>query len=125
MEHFKVCMSKYATFQGRARRSEFWFFQLFVLIISFGIQIAGIILTAITGSEVIVSVFSIASIIFSLAILLPSISVTVRRLHDTDRSGWFYWISLIPLVGFILLLIWLCTEGNQGDNRFGSDPKQK
>lgn len=125
MEHFKVCMSKYATFQGRARRSEFWFFQLFVLIISFGIQIVGIILTAITGSEVIASVFGIASIIFSLAILLPSISVTVRRLHDTDRSGWFYWISLIPLVGFILLLIWLCTEGNQGDNRFGSDPKQK
>jgi uncharacterized membrane protein YhaH (DUF805 family) len=54
--------------------------------------------------------------------LLPGISVTVRRLHDTDRSGWWYWIGLIPLVGAILLLIWFCTRGTDGANRFGPDP---
>jgi len=60
--------------------------------------------------------------LFFLASFLPAISVIVRRLHDTDRSGWWYWIGLIPLVGAILLLVWFCTRGTSGPNRFGPDP---
>jgi len=61
--------------------------------------------------------------LYALAIILPALSVTVRRLHDRDRSGWWYWLLLIPLVGAIWLLVWFCSGGTQGDNRFGPDPK--
>ncbi|SET23363.1 DUF805 domain-containing protein [Thorsellia anophelis] len=123
MKYFKMCLSKYATFQGRARRSEFWFFQLFYMIFSIGLQVIASILAVVSGSEGVAAFFGILLIAFYLALFLPSLSVLVRRLHDTDRSGWFVFISFIPLVGTIILLIWLCSEGTQGDNRFGSDPK--
>ncbi|HHB81462.1 MAG TPA: DUF805 domain-containing protein, partial [Aliiroseovarius sp.] len=60
--------------------------------------------------------------LFMLATFLPNISVMVRRLHDTDRSGWWYWIVLVPLIGFILLIVWFASKGTTGDNRFGPDP---
>jgi uncharacterized membrane protein YhaH (DUF805 family) len=63
--------------------------------------------------------------LYGLAVLIPSIAVTVRRLHDTDRSGWWFLIQLIPIVGGIILLVFVCLEGTRGPNRFGADPKQE
>lgn len=102
------CYSKYATFSGRARRSEYWFFSLYhfllVLVASFFIQSGmGIVLIC---------------ILFAVN-FLPHLSVLVRRLHDTDHSGWWVWLPFVPIVGPIILIIWLCTRGTEGENRFG------
>ena len=107
-----ICFSKYVTFAGRAPRAEYWYFVLFAVLANIAIGI----LSAISHE-----IGSILSAIFGLAILLPGLSVTVRRLHDTDRSGWWYWIALIPLVGIILLIVWFCTRGTRGPNRFGPE----
>ncbi len=105
------CYSNYATFPGRASRSEYWFFALFQWLIA----IVGIVLIFAGDSAAIL-------IMAALANFLPSLSVTVRRLHDTDHPGWWYWIQLIPLVGVIIFLVFMCTRGSWGDNRFGPDP---
>lgn len=111
-DSIRVCLSKYATFQGRASRSELWFFYLFYVIV---LMVAGII-DGIIGTDVVL--YSLATF----GLMLPIISATVRRLHDVNRSGWWYWIALVPLVGGIVLLIWLCTRGTAGDNTYGADP---
>ncbi|MGR3461728.1 MAG: DUF805 domain-containing protein [Roseovarius sp.] len=103
-----VLTDNYANFSGRAARSEFWWFALFVLVVSLVLQL-------ILGD--------IVSAIFSLAVLLPSIAVAVRRLHDVDRSGWWYLLVLIPLIGgLILIFAFFIHRGTAGDNRFGPDP---
>jgi uncharacterized membrane protein YhaH (DUF805 family) len=111
------CYSQYATFSGRASRSEFWFFQLFSVLAA----IAMAILDSMVGMNFAIF-YGPLYVIFALANFLPALSVLVRRLHDTDRSGWWYWIILVPIVGIILLLVWWCTRGSWGQNRFGSDP---
>lgn len=103
----KTCFSKYATFEGRARRSEFWYFALFVFIIA--------ILTC---------WIPILGQLICLALILPNIAVCVRRLHDIGKSGWFYFISFIPLVGAIILLVWACTDSQPGENQWGANPKE-
>jgi uncharacterized membrane protein YhaH (DUF805 family) len=105
--------SKYVVFSGRARRSEFWWFFLFAVIVYI---VVGIIDAAI-GS-------SILGLIVSLALLLPSLAVNVRRLHDTGRSGWWILIGLIPIVGFIILLIFECQDSQPGANAYGPSPKE-
>jgi uncharacterized membrane protein YhaH (DUF805 family) len=107
-----ICFSKYVTFAGRAPRAEYWFFALFVVLVNI---VIGIISAA--SHEI----GSILSGLFVLAVLLPSISVSVRRLHDIDRSGWWYWIALVPVVGVILLIVWFCTRGTRGPNRYGPE----
>lgn len=107
----KTGFGKFATFQGRARRSEYWFFMLFLILASTVFTI----IDATTG-------IGVLSLIFSLVTLIPVIAVSVRRLHDTNRSGWWYLLFLVPLVGAIVLIIWFCTKGTAGDNRFGADP---
>ena len=102
--YFKV-LQKYATFSGRARRSEYWYFFLFNVIIS-------IVLTLI-GKMLGITFFSI---IYRLAILIPSIAVGVRRMHDVGKSGWFLFI---PIYGLVLA----CTEGDRSENEYGADPK--
>lgn len=102
-------LRKYAVFGGRARRKEYWYFTLY----SFVIYIAFMIIGAIVGGK---EVADILSSIYSLAVLVPSIAVGVRRLHDTDRSGW--WL-LLPIVN----LIFLCSDTKEGSNRFGLNPK--
>ena len=105
------CYSKYAVFSGRASRSEFWFFVLLQYILLFGCLMF--------------YPMGIGLQLFSLVALgnfLPYVSVLVRRLHDTDHSGWWYWLGLVPLVGVVVLLIWFCTRGTAGSNRFGQDP---
>lgn len=102
-----TCFNKYAEFGGRARRSEYWWFFLFTLIVS-----------------MVLSPLSTAlSVLASLALLVPSLAVGVRRMHDTGRSGWYLLISLIPLVGTIILIVWLATEGEPGANQYGESPK--
>ena len=118
--------SKYVTFSGRAQRSEFWWWVLFVFVANLVLSWVDIALFGTT--EVTDGGFSgqtntpIISGLFGLATLLPGISVAVRRLHDTNRTGWWYWIALIPLVGIILLIVWWATKGTDGPNRFGDDP---
>ena len=126
-ESIKTCFSKYVTFSGRAVRSEFWWFALFVfagqIVLSiFDSFLFGTTTTTEYGFEASTDTPYLSGI-FALATLLPMISVAVRRLHDTDRTGWWYWIALVPLVGIILLIVWWASEGTRGANRYGADPK--
>ena len=102
MKYFLYCLQHYADFNGRARRSEYWYFALFNLIISFVIGFTfGVI-----------------------AVFIPGLAVSVRRLHDIGRSGWWLLLSLIPLVGSIILIIWCCFDSQPGANQYGSNPKE-
>ncbi|NDV02067.1 DUF805 domain-containing protein [Pseudoroseicyclus tamaricis] len=129
-EAVRTNFSKYVTFSGRARRSEFWWWVLFCFL-------AGIVLGWVdfalfgetatyvgegAGGIVLWSRFTPFTSIFGLATLLPSLSVTVRRLHDFDKSGWWWWLWVIPLVGAIVLIVWLSSKGTVGPNRYGRDP---
>jgi uncharacterized membrane protein YhaH (DUF805 family) len=101
----------YVNFNGRALRSEYWYWVLFTAV---G-QAALAIIDAITGIGVLTAVFALSTI-------LPGIAVSVRRLHDLDKSGWFALLVFIPLVGTIILIYWACQEGTPGPNRFGLPP---
>lgn len=120
---------KFATFSGRAARSEYWWFTLYLLVTSIIVAViesalglgSGVMETVDGGVAASYSGGPL-SIIWSLGNLLPSLAVGVRRLHDTDRSGWWYLIAFVPLVGFIVLLVFFCSKGTTGSNRFGDDP---
>ncbi len=109
-DSIKTCFSKIIDFNGRARRSEYWYFRVFVVVIS-------IIISAILGQE-----NQIASI-FSLLLSIASWSVEVRRLHDIGRSGWWVLLDLVPVVGWIILLVWLIRDSDPGENQYGPNPK--
>ncbi|MAC81878.1 MAG: DUF805 domain-containing protein [Rhodobacteraceae bacterium] len=126
----RTCLTKYVTFAGRAPRSEFWWF---VLSVGGVLMLAATIDTALFGQTVSVTTdsswawsrktdFAPLSGIVWLLTVLPSLAVTVRRLHDTDRRGWWILIGLIPLIGVIVLIVWYATKGTAGANRFGEDP---
>ncbi|APE19753.1 MULTISPECIES: DUF805 domain-containing protein [Streptomyces] len=112
MNWYLEVLKKYVVFNGRARRKEFWMFELINVIISIVLTVVDLSLD-----------MQLLSTIYSLGIFLPSLAVTVRRLHDTGRSGWWVLIGLVPLVGFIVLLIFACTEGDQHENEHGPNPK--
>lgn len=99
-------------FSSRSRRAEYWWFQVAYLVIS---MLAGF-LDAAAGAN------GIVQLVLSLVFLIPTLSVAVRRLHDTNRSGWWILLGFIPIIGWILLIIWYATRGDVGDNRFGADP---
>ena len=107
-----VVLQRYTQFVGRAGRAEFWWFFLATFIISAILSILG-------RASV---VFSVLGFIYSLAVLVPSIAVGIRRLHDTARSGWWILIGLIPLVGFIVLIVFWAGQGNPGANQYGAPP---
>lgn len=111
-----VITQHYADFNGRARRSEYWYFALFNIITS-------VILTYGIGAIIGAAAGAGLSAIYSLAVILPGLGVVVRRLHDVGKSGWFFLIVLIPLVGVIWLLVLFCTEGTIGMNEYGPNPK--
>jgi uncharacterized membrane protein YhaH (DUF805 family) len=119
-----TCFSKYATFAGRASRSEFWWWVLFVGILWF----IGAVLDGLIGTTYRVPLGSadatvgIIHTILVLVVLLPGISVAVRRLHDTDKSGWWWWLNIICFIGGIVLLIFYVTDSGP-DNRYGANPK--
>ena len=113
MNGYLATLKKYADFNGRARRTEYWLFVLFSMVIA---MVLGVV-------DYVLGTPGIIGLIFALAILIPSIAVGVRRLHDSDRSGWWLLIAFIPIIGTIALLIFLLLDGTPGDNRFGSNPK--
>lgn len=119
MNWYLKCLQQYADFEGRARRKEYWMFVLFNFIIGF---VLGIIdgLFGWLSPEIGLGVLGG---IYSLAVIIPSLAVGVRRLHDIGKSGWAYFIILIPIVGAIILLVWFCREGVSGNNEWGEDPK--
>ena len=108
----QTCFSKYADFTGRALRSEFWWFHLFLV----AVRIVLYILTAIS------SAFAIIWIIFALAVLIPTLAVGARRLHDVGRSAWWLLLEL-TLIGVVLLIVWWALEGESGANAYGPAPK--
>ena len=119
MNWYMEALRKYATFTGRARRKEFWFFQLFVLLIAMVLSLVDRMLGLLDD----VTGFGPLSGLFSLAMFIPSLAVSVRRLHDTDRTGWWALLYFVPLLGFLVLLVFFVLDGTRGTNRFGEDPK--
>ncbi len=111
VEAVSYCLSNYFTFSGRGSRPEFWWFTLAVVLAS----IAGSIIDAVTG-------YPVLAFLVSLATLIPGLAATVRRLHDTDRSGWWILLAFIPLVGAIILIVWEASAGAPGPNRYGAPP---
>jgi uncharacterized membrane protein YhaH (DUF805 family) len=102
----QTCIAKYAHFEGRASRPEFWWFALFVVVIGLLLHIASHLLAA----------------LFHVAMLVPLFAAGARRLHDTDRSGWWQLITLVPFVGWIVLLVLFAQPGSPGDNAYGGLP---
>lgn len=113
-------LKKYAVFSGRARRKEYWYFFLFNIVISIVLAI----IDSITGSFSPETGMGVFGGIYALAVLIPGIAVSVRRLHDTDRSGWWLLIGLIPLIGAIVLLVFMVQDSKPSQNQFGSNPKE-
>ncbi len=117
-----TCFSKYATFSGRARRSEYWYwilFELVVLVVAFGVDNALHLTFVKDAGPQVGWIYTIAV----LAMILPGIAVTIRRLHDTGRSGWWWFLSLLCGVGAIILFVFCLIEGNPGPNQYGPSPK--
>lgn len=119
MNWFLQALQKYATFSGRARRSEYWYFFLMYLLIFVLLAIVD----GITGSFSAKSGVGLLSGVFALAMLLPSLAVGVRRLHDIGRSGWWLLIAFVPLIGGIVLLLFAVKVGTPGDNEYGAAPE--
>jgi uncharacterized membrane protein YhaH (DUF805 family) len=123
MEAWKrVVLENYAVFTGRAGLGEFWWFALASFVIYIGLFIVGGILGAI--ADFFLVLLSIAYFVYAIGIIIPSLAVAVRRLHDTGRSGWWYFIGLVPFVGWIILLVFLASRGNPGPNEYGPEPVQ-
>jgi uncharacterized membrane protein YhaH (DUF805 family) len=113
-EYFiNVFTKKYAIFQGRARRKEYWFFYLFYTIISIVLSLLA------QNSQAVAMVL----LLYNLAAILPGMGLTCRRLHDIGRSGWWMLVALIPIVGAIVLLVWMCLDSQPDSNQYGPNPK--
>lgn len=108
-------LQKYVVFSGRAQRAEYWYWTLFAVIVSICTSILDAVMFP--AHE-----WSPLNTVFSIATLLPALAVGVRRLHDVDRSAWWLLLWFVPVVGWIVLLVWATKRGSSGDNRFGPDP---
>lgn len=118
MNWFLLAFQRFSDFHGRSRRKEYWMFFLFNLLFSAAIVIVDDILGFNEG-------FGFLYVLYGLLVFIPSLALTVRRLHDIGKSGWMLLVSLIPLIGSIWLFILLVTEGDPHPNRYGPDPKQE
>lgn len=105
-ESIKLCLQKYTDFEGRAKRPEYWWFMLFLILVSLALGMVSNILSA----------------LFTLGTIVPSLAVGARRLHDTGRSGWMQLIGLIPFIGWIVLIYFYVQEGDAIDNQYGPPP---
>lgn len=114
MNYYFEVLKKYAVFSGRSTISEYWYFLLFNIIISIVLDVANYMASP--------SLMMVANL-YGLAVLIPGIAVGVRRLHDIGKSGWYMFISLIPIIGIIWLIVLLATDSNPGDNKYGPNPK--
>lgn len=120
MNWYLAVLKKYADFNGRARRKEYWLFFLFNILVSVALSIIDSILGTGRGE----SGTGLLGGLYVLAIFLPSLAVSVRRLHDTGRSGWWMLISLIPVIGSLVLFVFFCFDSQTGTNRYGINPKE-
>jgi uncharacterized membrane protein YhaH (DUF805 family) len=118
MNTYLQVLQKYAVFGGRAPRNEYWMFFLFNILIAMGI---GLFCGVLKGLAHVDLTFLIH--LYSLALLCPGLAVGIRRLHDTNRSGWWMLLSGIPLIGSIILLVFMCQDSTPADNNFGPNPK--
>ena len=119
MKWFIKVVKEYATFKGRARRKEYWFYYLFYLlffVVAFVVDFA-------VGTWDDAAQIGLFSTVYPLALLIPTIAVTVRRLHDTGRSGWWFLLVLVPIVGHLVLLVFMVLDSQPGDNAYGANPK--
>ena len=124
IEWYKIAMfQNYSNFSGRARRSEYWYFRLATAVIFFALIAFAALISVVTGGALAFQIAIVFFIIYALLSVIPSLAVTVRRMHDLGKSGWNILISCIPLVGPIWFLILLATEGEHGENYYGPDPK--
>lgn len=119
MHYYLDVLKKYCVFSGRASRSEFWFFALFNIVISL---IFNALVFACSDSTGMTMLFTSLSYIYSLAVLLPGIGVSVRRLHDIGKGGGWFFISFIPIIGWVWAIILYATPTEPGENRFGANP---
>ena len=148
MNYYLKVLKNYAVFSGRARRSEFWYFILFNIIFAFlaagldnvlgttlnmGVnnpgellqgKLAGVAITSVSGDYEISLPYGYIYIIYALATFIPGLAVVVRRLHDVGKSGWMYFIGLIPIIGAIWLLVLICKDSQVGSNKWGENPKE-
>ena len=112
--------SNYATFSGRARRSEYWYFVLFNFLVAAALGI----LASVAGDGMLGGLFRGLSGLYSLGTIVPGLAVCWRRMHDIGKSGAFTLLGLIPLVGMILLIVWFCQDSQPGSNEYGANPKE-
>ena len=113
MNWYLGVLKKYAVFSGRARRKEYWLFLLINLLVALGIAIV----------ESLIGTGGLLGSLYALGVFIPSLAVAVRRLHDTNRSGWWLLIGLIPLIGLIVLIVFFVQDSDAGDNAYGPNPK--
>lgn len=119
MEWYVMVWKQYAEFSGRARRKEYWMFTLIHSLILLGVYLVGLLLSVfLIGIPLL-----ILGGLYSLAAVIPSLAVSVRRLHDVGKSGWWLLLGFIPIVGAIILLVWHATEGEPAPNLYGPNPK--
>jgi uncharacterized membrane protein YhaH (DUF805 family) len=111
MTAVKTCISKYTTIEGRASRSEYWWFYLFNIIL----LIVASVLDAMIG-------LPLFALVVTLGLIAPGICVSIRRMHDKNKSGWWLLISFVPLIGFLIILFLFVTRGTEGENDFGPNP---
>ncbi|MFC5067650.1 DUF805 domain-containing protein [Flaviflagellibacter deserti] len=110
----RAVLSKYATFSGRALRSEYWWWTLFLILLQIATSVVDAVIFGVDEGSV-----QLLTLLVSLALFLPGLAVTVRRLHDTGYSGWWVLIVFIPLIGWIVLLYWMIKKGDEGTNQYG------
>jgi len=130
MKWFLAAFKKYAQFSGRARRKEFWLFNMVVALISILFFVGLLTYVIINPSDTeadnmfVGGVFVISNLIIALTFTVPSLAVTVRRLHDTNRSGWFILLNFIPAVGGLVLMYFMVLDSEEGINQYGPSPKE-
>ena len=113
MDWYLGVLKQYAVFDGRARRKEYWMFLLFNVVIAAALAIVGRV----------IGLVDVLRALYMLGVLIPGLAVSVRRLHDTGRSGWWLLVVFVPLVGWLIALYFLAQQGKTGQNRYGPDPK--
>jgi uncharacterized membrane protein YhaH (DUF805 family) len=118
MSWFLLAVSKYATFSGRARRKEYWFFILFYLLS----YLVAVVIDSVIVPTILPGIQGFLSLILAFGLMLPGFAVAARRLHDLGKSGWWQLLNFVPLIGPAILIIWLARKGTAGPNSFGPDP---
>ena len=118
-EYYKKCWQKYSFFRGRARRAEYWYFVLYNFLLTFAVSLVDAYTFGVNDNGT-----GLFGGLYSLAIFIPSLAVGVRRMHDTGRSGWTLLWNLVPVIGWIILLVYSCQDSQPGGNKWGPNPKE-